>query len=124
MRNIIKDPISATLTQEHALLLSGMKKEIMASYGENRRIAGGSYDRSLAAKCVNGTFVGRRVENLIVYRGILSSESSPSGRSAGKRLWTSSRMTAFMKLITMGSAPPRARLILLPFTSRERTACT
>lgn len=79
MRNIIKDPISATLTQEHALLLSGMKKEIMASYGENRRIAGGSYDRSLAAKCVNGTFVGRRVENLIVYRGIPFVGEQPVG---------------------------------------------
>ena len=32
---------------------------MMALYGENKRITDGNYDKSLAVKCVNGTFVGK-----------------------------------------------------------------
>ena len=70
MSNIIKDPISATLTEEHAKLMSELKKAARAQYGENKRISDGNYDESLAVKCVNGTFVGKKVEDIIVYRGI------------------------------------------------------
>ncbi len=38
--------------------------------GENREIKDGKYDQSLAVRCVNGTFVGRKQENVIIYRGI------------------------------------------------------
>ena len=38
-------------------------------YGENREITG-SYDESLAAACVNGTFVGSRSGNVVSYKGI------------------------------------------------------
>ena len=67
---MIKDPISATLTEEHAEFMSRLKETAGALYGENRKIADGSYDRSLAVRCVNGTFVGRRAGDIIVYRGI------------------------------------------------------
>jgi para-nitrobenzyl esterase len=43
---------------------------IRARYGENKTITDGSYDPSLAAKCVNGTFVGKLTDSTIVYRGI------------------------------------------------------
>ena len=79
MRNIIKDPISATLTEEHAKLMSELKKAARAQYGENRKITDGNYDESLAAKCVNGTFVGKKVENIIVYRGIPFVGEQPVG---------------------------------------------
>ena len=39
-------------------------------YSANKRITDGNYDKSLAVKCVNGTFVGRRMDDVIVYRGI------------------------------------------------------
>ena len=31
----------------------------------NMKITDGRYDQSLAVKCVNGTFVGQKVENII-----------------------------------------------------------
>ncbi len=47
-----------------------VKEFMMALYGENKRITDGSYDKSLAVKCINGTFVGRKAENIIAYKGI------------------------------------------------------
>ncbi len=47
-----------------------MKAEIRALYGENRRITDDSYDKSLAVRCVNGTFVGKKTDNIIAYKGI------------------------------------------------------
>ena len=41
-----------------------------ALYGENHRITDGNYDRSLAVKCINGTFVGQRKGDAIAFRGI------------------------------------------------------
>ena len=41
-----------------------------ALYGENHRITDGNYDRSLAVKCINGTFVGQRKGDVIAFRGI------------------------------------------------------
>lgn len=76
---IIKDPISATLTEEHAQLMAQLKETAQAQYGENAKITDGNYDTSLAVKCVNGTFVGRKVENTIVYRGIPFVGEQPVG---------------------------------------------
>ena len=46
-------------------------KEIVRSwYGENKPITDGNYDQSLAVKCINGTFVGKKADNTIVFRGI------------------------------------------------------
>ena len=47
-----------------------VKKLLRAQYGENQRITDGNYDKSLAVKCINGTFVGKKTENIIAYRGI------------------------------------------------------
>ena len=84
MSNRIKDPISATLTEEHAKAMSELKKAAQAQYGENKRITNGNYDRSLAAKCVNGTFVGRKAEDIIVYRGIPFVGAQPVGENRWK----------------------------------------
>ena len=51
-----------TLEQERAKILS--------QYGENKQITDGNYDKSLAVKCVNGTFVGKKVDGVIAYKGI------------------------------------------------------
>ena len=34
--------------------------------GENKPITDGNYDQSLAVKCINGTFVGRKTEILFL----------------------------------------------------------
>ena len=76
---IIKDPISATLTKEHAESMKQVKAAARARYGENKKITDGNYDKSLAVKCVNGTFVGKKADNTIVYRGIPFVGSQPVG---------------------------------------------
>lgn len=60
--------------------MSEERDQLRALYGgENRKLADGEYDSSLAVKCVNGTFVGRRMENIIVYRGIPYVGAQPVG---------------------------------------------
>ncbi|MBR3722183.1 MAG: carboxylesterase family protein [Selenomonadaceae bacterium] len=46
------------------------KQQLRALYGRNKKITNYGYDKSLAVKCVNGTFVGKETENIIAYRGI------------------------------------------------------
>ena len=46
------------------------KKRIRTCSGKNKRITDGNYDKSLAVKCINGTFVGKKIENVIAYKGI------------------------------------------------------
>ncbi len=55
------------------------KELLRAQYGVNKRITDGQYDRSLAVKCVNGTFVGKKTENIIAYRGIPFVGKQPVG---------------------------------------------
>ena len=40
-----------------------VKARLRAEYGENRQITDDNYDKSLAVKCINGTFVGKKTEN-------------------------------------------------------------
>jgi len=47
--------------------------------GENKPITDGNYDQSLAVKCVNGIFVGRKTENITVFRGIPYVGKQPVG---------------------------------------------
>ena len=50
-----------------------------ALYGENKKITDGAYDESLAVKCVNGTFVGKRAGDVIAYKGIPFVGKQPVG---------------------------------------------
>ena len=50
--------------------LDKARERMRALYGENKRITDGNYDKSLAVKCINGIFVGRKTENVIAYKGI------------------------------------------------------
>ena len=47
------------LNAEEQVILEEEKAKVRAQYGENRKITDEQYDKSLAVKCVNGTFVGR-----------------------------------------------------------------
>ncbi len=45
----------------------------------NKQITDGNYDLSLAVKCINGTFVGKKTENVIAYKGIPFVGKQPVG---------------------------------------------
>ena len=47
--------------------------------GENKVITDNNYDQSLAVKCINGTFVGKKAENIISYKGIPFVGQQPVG---------------------------------------------
>jgi len=55
------------------------KEKLRALYGENKQITNDEYDKSLAVKCINGTFVGKRTDNIIAYKGIPFVGRQPSG---------------------------------------------
>ena len=57
-----------------------VKEQLRSMYGgENKRITDDSYDKSLAVRCKNGTFVGKKTENIIRYRGIPYVGKQPVG---------------------------------------------
>ena len=56
-----------------------IKERMYALYGENKKITDDNYDKSLAVKCINGTFVGRKTENVIAYKGIPFVGKQPVG---------------------------------------------
>ena len=51
-------------------------------YKENKKITGGDYDKSLAVKCVNGTFVGKKADGLSDH----GRAHETHHRAAGRRL--------------------------------------
>ena len=60
--------------------LHEIREKLKEMYGgENKPITDGSYDQSLAVKCINGTFVGRQTENITVFRGIPYVGKQPVG---------------------------------------------
>ena len=58
---------------------SEVEKQLMPQYGENQKIIDSDYDQSLAVKCINGTFVGKKKENIISYKGIPFVGQQPVG---------------------------------------------
>ena len=59
--------------------MSEIENQRIPQYGENQKITDGNYDKSLAVKCINGTFVGKKVENIISYLGIPFVGQQPIG---------------------------------------------
>ena len=45
----------------------------------NKKITDGHYDQSLAVKCINGTFVGKKSARVITYKGIPFVDKQPVG---------------------------------------------
>ena len=75
----LKDLLTPALSEEKLQALNEAKEKVRAGYGENKRITNDNYDKSLAVKCINGTFVGRKTENIIAYKGIPFTEKPPVG---------------------------------------------
>ena len=59
--------------------MSETEKHLMSQCGENQQITDSHYDQSLAVKCINGTFVGKKAENVISYKGIPFVGQQPVG---------------------------------------------
>ncbi|MBQ6001547.1 MAG: carboxylesterase family protein [Synergistaceae bacterium] len=59
--------------------LEELRAKILSQYGENKRITDDNYDKSLAVKCVNGTFVGKKENGVIAYKGIPFVGKQPVG---------------------------------------------
>ena len=60
--------------------MSETEKQLIPQYGENHKITDGKYDQSLAVKCTNGTFVGKKTGNIISYKGIPFVGQQPVGK--------------------------------------------
>jgi len=45
----------------------------------NQKIVDGNYDKSLAVKCINGTFVGKKADGVISFKGIPFVGQQPVG---------------------------------------------
>ena len=56
-----------------------IQEKAEAQQGGNKRITDGNYDQSLAVKCINGTFVGKKTENVVSYKGIPFVGKQPIG---------------------------------------------
>ena len=70
---------TAEATGDLLKTLNEERERLRAQYGENKRITDGAYDKSLAVKCVNGTFVGKKTGNVIAYKGIPFVGKQPVG---------------------------------------------
>ena len=64
--------------------LAEERAKLQALYGVNKKITDGNYDKSLAVKCINGTFVGRKIDNVIAYKGIPFVGEQPVGEHRWK----------------------------------------
>ena len=63
----------------HADEMNKAKAKLRALYGENKQITDGNYDKSLAVKCIIGTFVGKKNDGVIAYKGIPFVGKQPVG---------------------------------------------
>ena len=69
---------AAGITNDENIVREAAER-VQALYGENKKITDGNYDKSLAVKCVNGTFIGRKSEGVIAYKGIPFVGKQPVG---------------------------------------------
>ena len=100
------------------------KKIVRSWYGVNKTITDDSYDKSLAVKCINGTFVGKLSDSTIVFRGIPYVGKQPVGSLRWKAPVGAAPATASMRPITMPKVPVSPRSKCLLSITRTRTACT
>ena len=57
-----------------------IEKQLKDQYGVNKPITDGHYDKSVAVKCVNGTFVGKKTDGIIAFKGIPFVGEQPVGQ--------------------------------------------
>ena len=91
----------------------------------NKQITDGRYEKALAVKCVNGTFVGQKTENIIAFKGIPFVGKQPDGELRWKAPCPMRPTMACMKPISMRrvAASMRTGAPWPPSTVWVRTAC-
>ena len=102
-----------------------MTENNSTQYIENKKIADDNYDKSLAVKCINGTFVGKKTENVIAYKGIPFVGQQPVGNLRWKAPVDVTPNDGVYEAYNYGKAPVRmkASAKVHPFTIRAKTAC-
>ena len=65
--------------KEKMLALYGENKPITDGHSTSGRLQGKNYDQSLAVKCINGTFVGKKAQGVIAFKGIPFVGQQPVG---------------------------------------------
>ncbi|MBQ8940480.1 MAG: carboxylesterase family protein [Firmicutes bacterium] len=74
----VKEEKSKTILETIKDFANEVLGKVADQHDTNKKIAG-DYDKSLAVKCVNGTFVGKKTENVISYKGIPFVGEQPVG---------------------------------------------
>ena len=77
--------------------MSKDEDQLRLQYGKNQQITDGNYEELLAVKCINGTFVGKKAENIISYKGIPFVGQQPVGNLLLLRTSFSFRAATRMK---------------------------
>ncbi|MBR6190345.1 MAG: carboxylesterase family protein, partial [Prevotella sp.] len=72
-------PVKETDDTSETNDIAKIQEKMYALYGENKKITDDNYDKSLAVKCINGTFVGKKTDNVIAYKGIPFVGKQPVG---------------------------------------------
>ena len=67
------------ISEEKMDFVNEKLQKVRAVYGENKKITDGNYDKSLAVKCINGTFVGKKTDDIVAYKGIPYTGKAPVG---------------------------------------------
>ena len=75
----MEELFSMVMTEEKQKALDEARAKARANYGVNKPITEGNYDKSLAVKCINGTFVGKKTDDIIAHKGIPFVGKQPVG---------------------------------------------
>jgi len=83
-------------------------KRIAAYKAQNKEITDGNYDKALAVKCINGTFVGQKAENVISFKGIPFVGQQPVGNLRWKAPVEYTASNGVYQAYNYGKAPFQA----------------
>ena len=74
-----KDKENKTIIETIKEFANEVFGKVEDQHNVNKKITDDNYDKSLAVKCINGTFVGQKTENIITYKGIPFVGEQPVG---------------------------------------------
>lgn len=86
-------------------LNGGIQETAGTQQGMNKKITDGNYDKALAVKCLNGTFVGKASDGVIVHKGIPFVGSQPVGELRWKAPVEAVKDDGIYEAYNYGKAP-------------------